>query len=219
MDAVGGGGVGWDRNRGWRGGSALGSPHSTRDPIPCRQRPPSSARHEATCCAGASARPPHTSVAYRLVMVVRGLGSLVVLAALAGALACGTGGAAPERAKLRLDGVRFNPELALTQDQRAVGLMKRRRAPKDGMLFVFPRDTTGGFWMKNTLVPLTIAFFNADGKRVRKLSMTPCKADPCRVYYPGRRYRFALELRASDKRKAAKLGPLRELRRLVRLAG
>lgn len=133
-------------------------------------------------------------------------------------LSSSAAGAAPATAKLRLDGVRFEPELALTQDQRAVGLMNRKRAPKDGMLFVFPRDTTGGFWMKNTLVPLTIAFFNANGKRVRKLSMTPCRRDPCHVYYPGRRYRFALELRASDKRPAAKLGPLRELRRLARQA-
>jgi uncharacterized membrane protein (UPF0127 family) len=119
---------------------------------------------------------------------------------------------------LRLDGVAFRPELATTPDQRAVGLMNRKRAPKDGMLFVFPRDTTGGFWMKNTLVPLTIAFFSADGKRVRKLRMTLCREDPCRVYYPGRRYRFALELRVADKRLAAKLGPLREIRRLARAA-
>jgi uncharacterized membrane protein (UPF0127 family) len=82
------------------------------------------------------------------------------------------------------------------------------------MLFVFPRETTGGFWMKNTLVPLTIAFFDVNGKRVRKLSMTPCREDPCRIYEPGRRYRFALELRASDTRRAARLGPPRELRRL-----
>lgn len=97
--------------------------------------------------------------------------------------------------------------------------MNRRRAPADGMLFVFPQDTRGGFWMKNTLVPLTIAFFNADGKRVRKLSMKPCRQESCPIYNPGRRYRFALELRASDARLAAKLGPLSELRRLSLVAG
>lgn len=72
--------------------------------------------------------------------------------------------------------------------------------------------------MKNTLVPLTIAFFDARGKRVRKLSMTPCRQEECPIYTPGRRYRFALELRASDTRRAAKLGPVAELRRLIRLA-
>jgi uncharacterized protein len=96
--------------------------------------------------------------------------------------------------------------------------MFRRRAPADGMLFVFPEDTRGGFWMKNTLVPLTIVFFDRAGTRVRRLSMTPCRSDPCAIYEPGRRYRFALELRASDMRPAVKLGPLAELRRLTRAA-
>lgn len=121
-------------------------------------------------------------------------------------------------ADLRLDGMRFSPELAATFDERARGLMKRSRVPEDGMLFVFKRDTKGAFWMKNTRVPLRIVFFNANGKRVRQLTMTPCKADPCPLYYPGRWYRFALELRATDTRPAAKLGPLRELRRLIRQA-
>jgi uncharacterized membrane protein (UPF0127 family) len=86
------------------------------------------------------------------------------------------------------------------------------------MLFVFRTPTAGGFWMKNTLVPLTIVFFNADGERVRRLSMVPCRADPCRIYSPGRLYRFALELRATDPRPARALGPRSELRRLVRQA-
>jgi uncharacterized membrane protein (UPF0127 family) len=67
-------------------------------------------------------------------------------------------------------------------------------------------------------VPLTIVFFDSSGTRVRKLSMTPCRKDPCAIYDPRRLYRFALELRASDTRRAAKLGPLSELRRLTRAA-
>jgi uncharacterized membrane protein (UPF0127 family) len=86
------------------------------------------------------------------------------------------------------------------------------------MLFVFPADTTGGFWMKDTLVPLRILFFDAAGTRVKKLSMTPCRRDPCPVYESGRRYRFALELRASDTRPGRLLGPVLELRRLARRA-
>ena len=137
--------------------------------------------------------------------------------ALAGTVgASGTGGHAAT--KLTLDGVAFRPELALTSESRSLGLMRRRKAPADGMLFVFPESTTGGFWMKNTLVPLTIAFFDADGKRVRRMSMVPCRDDPCPIYDPGRRYRFALELRATETRLAKKLGPLVALRRLVRQA-
>jgi uncharacterized membrane protein (UPF0127 family) len=141
----------------------------------------------------------------------------VVVAILVSGSASGAGVAQPT-ARLKLDGVAFRPELAMTGDARSLGLMNRRRAPADGMLFVFHRDTTGAFWMKNTLVPLTIVFFDRNGNRVRKLSMVPCKADPCPVYEPGRRYRFALELRAWDRRPAKRLGPLAEIRRLSRFA-
>ena len=116
---------------------------------------------------------------------------------------------------LRLDGAPIRPELALTASQREVGLMHRTKAPADGMLFVFPASTTDGFWMKNTLVPLTIVFFDAGGKRVRRLSMTPCRADPCPVYYPHRSYRFALELPVADTRLTRALGPRTALRRLA----
>lgn len=144
----------------------------------------------------------------------------LVLIALTGlALAVGSAGATSQTvARLSLDGDPVRPELALTSEARSLGLMNRRKAPADGMLFVFPEPTSGGFWMKNTLVPLTIAFFNADGERVRKLSMTPCSTDSCPIYDPGRPYRFALELRATDTRPAKRLGPVRELRRLVRQA-
>ncbi len=160
------------------------------------------------------ARNRHTSVTYRV--AVRAL--LAVVAVMVGIVVAATSAGASDRVTvtLRLDGVPFQPELAITSAQRLLGLMHRKRAPKDGMLFVFPDETTGGFWMKNTLVPLTIAFFDARGKRVRKLSMTPCRQESCPVYSPGRRYRFALELRASDTRPAAKLGPLAELQRLSR---
>ena len=142
----------------------------------------------------------------------------LVIAVLVGALAAAGSGANTSVTRLELDGVPFHPELALTSASRVRGLMNRRKVPADGMLFVHRRDTTGGFWMKDTLVPLTIVFFSADGKRVRRLSMKPCRSDTCPIYSPGRKYRFALELRASDTRPAARLGPLRELRRLSRLA-
>jgi len=129
------------------------------------------------------------------------------------------GGSASAQASLRLDGVPFRPELALTSAQQQRGLMFRKKAPTDGMLFVFTRATSGGFWMKNTLVPLTIVFFDTAGKRVRMLTMTPCRKDPCPIYDPGRPYRYALELRANDQRPAKRLGPPDELRRLVRPAG
>ena len=143
---------------------------------------------------------------------------LTVAAVAAGALVVGRTGADAAPTRLTLDGVPFKPELAMRPVTRSVGLMNRVPAPKDGMLFVFPQPTSGGFWMKNTHVPLTITFFNAAGKRIARLSMEPCHSDPCEVYDPGRFYRFALEMRASDRRPAKRLGPVSELRRLVRLS-
>jgi uncharacterized membrane protein (UPF0127 family) len=144
--------------------------------------------------------------------------SAATAAAAAFAVTALSGGASSATTTLRLDGVPFRPELALTSAQRQRGLMFRTKAPADGMLFVFPEVARGGFWMKNTLVPLTVVFFDSSGKRVRKLTMTPCRRDPCRVYEPGSRYRFALELRASDTRPARRLGPRAELRALARAA-
>jgi uncharacterized membrane protein (UPF0127 family) len=144
---------------------------------------------------------------------------LVALAALvlvAGAVSSGARDAQTVTARLTLDGNAFRPELATTVNQRSRGLMNRKKAPADGMLFVFRQPTTSGFWMKNTLVPLTIVFFNADGKRVRKLRMTPCRTEDCPIYHPMRVYRFALELPAADRRPALRLGPVGELRRLIR---
>jgi uncharacterized membrane protein (UPF0127 family) len=142
--------------------------------------------------------------------------TLLAAAAAAGLWAAPT--SALPSSELRLDGVPFRPELALTAGERARGLMHRRRAPRDGMLFVFGYATTGGFWMKNTLVPLRITFFDTRGRRIRTLRMTPCRRDPCRSYDPGRPYRFALELPAADRRPASRLGPPRQLERLIRRA-
>ena len=138
---------------------------------------------------------------------------LVAVFAAGAARAAPSDGAAT--ARLTLDGVAFRPEIARTPGQRSVGLMNRTKAPRDGMLFVFKYPTSSGFWMKNTLVPLTIVFFDAYGKRVRRLSMEPCREDPCKVYDPRRIYRFALELPADDKRPALRLGPKAALSQLI----
>jgi uncharacterized membrane protein (UPF0127 family) len=65
----------------------------------------------------------------------------------------------------------------------------------DGMLFVFGGDTGAGFWMKDTLIPLDVAFFASDGSFVDLLSMEPCTEDPCSVYRASGLYRYALEAR------------------------
>lgn len=91
--------------------------------------------------------------------------------------------------------VLVNVDVADTPEERAVGLMHRESLEEDvGMVFVFFEDTSQGFWMKNTLIPLSIAFFDERGRIVRILDMEPCEADPCPLYEPGMNYRGALEV-------------------------
>jgi uncharacterized protein len=86
-------------------------------------------------------------------------------------------------------------EVAETEEQRQFGLMHRDSLPADqGMIFIFFRDTQGPFWMKNTRIPLSIAFFDLNGRIVKILDMEPCEANPCPLYDPGVTYRGALEV-------------------------
>lgn len=55
-------------------------------------------------------------------------------------------------------------ELAITEEEHRQGLMFRERLEKDhGMLFIFPEERQVAFWMKNTRIPLSIAFIKEDG--------------------------------------------------------
>jgi hypothetical protein len=110
-----------------------------------------------------------------------------------------------------IDGDPWLVAVADTRELRSQGLMfVTELADLDGMVFVFDRTTTGSFWMKNTLIPLDIAFFREDGSLVVVLQMEPCgDADPCPSYGPGAEYRYAVE---------APLGALIDLDATARLA-
>jgi uncharacterized protein len=91
--------------------------------------------------------------------------------------------------------VELSVEVADDEAERARGLMLRTSLPDDaGMVFLYPKPTEGSFWMKNTLIPLSIAFADAGGTILRILDMEPCEADPCEIYDPGVFYRSALEV-------------------------
>ena len=72
-------------------------------------------------------------------------------------------------------------ELATTREEQSVGLM-HRPVVTTGMLFVFGDEQPRSFWMKNTLVPLDISYFDAGGAWVSSARMEPCVADPCGTY-------------------------------------
>lgn len=98
--------------------------------------------------------------------------------------------------------VTLRVEIARTAADRRRGLMDRRSLPaKAGMVFVFPEPHRGGFWMKDTLIPLDIAFADGRGRILRILTMQPCRRDPCRVYDPGIAYRTTLEVNAGSFRR------------------
>ena len=102
----------------------------------------------------------------------------------------------------------FYVEIADTDEVRSRGLMGRERLGDDeGMAFVWPEDTATAFHMKDTLIALTVAFFDGEGRILRLLDMVPCAADPCPAYDPGVRYRGALEVKAGAlERRGARIG-------------
>ena len=78
---------------------------------------------------------------------------------------------------------------------------RRSLAAKAGMAFLYPEAHRGGYWMKDTLIPLDIAFADGRGKIQRIFTMQPCRRDPCRIYDPRVAYRSVLEVNAGSFRR------------------
>jgi uncharacterized membrane protein (UPF0127 family) len=123
-------------------------------------------------------------------LVLLGIASLLV--------ACGDGkpppvdGARLPVAWLVVGGHRVTSEIAAQPDDRQQGLMFRESMPGDhGMLFVFPREQVLSFWMRNTTLPLSIAFADAAGKIVRIADLEPLDESPVTSVGPAR---YALEM-------------------------
>jgi uncharacterized membrane protein (UPF0127 family) len=92
-------------------------------------------------------------------------------------------------------GHRIGAEVVRRDDERARGLMFRSGLALDsGMLFIFDQDDTHRFWMKNTYIPLSIAFIDQQGAIANVLEMTPL--DTTTPYRAARPVKFALEMNA-----------------------
>ncbi len=86
----------------------------------------------------------------------------------------------------------ISAEVARTPEQRAIGLMNRRSLPPNaGMLFVFEQPEPLCFWMKNTLIPLSIAFLRDDGTILNIAEMKPHSLES---HCSERPARYALEM-------------------------
>ena len=110
---------------------------------------------------------------------------VLLLAAAVGWAACGNGTPpAVPGARLPVDwltvgGHRITVELARRPEEQSRGLMFRDSLPPDhGMLFVFPVDSVQTFWMRNTKIPLSIAFADASGQIVRIADLEPFSEMP-----------------------------------------
>ena len=72
----------------------------------------------------------------------------------------------------------LNVEVARSPQEHSIGLMFRKSMPtNDGMLFIFERPGQQCFWMKNTLLPLSIAFISDDGNIANIDEMKPQTLD------------------------------------------
>jgi hypothetical protein len=82
------------------------------------------------------------------------------------------------------------------QEQGLMGVTDPALGGYDGMIFVFGADTTSAFWMKNTLIPLSIAFADRSGSVVSTADMVPCPEGTasCPLTKAGGPYRYAVEV-------------------------
>ena len=96
------------------------------------------------------------------------------------------------------DGRSVTAELAVSDDERARGLMFRERIGIDqGMLFVFESEDVHSFWMKNTLIPLDMLWLDSARRVIHiEADVPPCREDPCPSYGPWLPARYVLELKA-----------------------
>ena len=96
------------------------------------------------------------------------------------------------------DGFSATAELALSDDERAQGLMFREEIKEDqAMLFIFEDEDIHAFWMKNMRFAIDILWLDAQRRIVHiEKQVPPCTKDPCPSYVPAAAATFVLELRA-----------------------
>ena len=98
------------------------------------------------------------------------------------------------QAELTIGMYRISADVAASYDSRARGLMGREAMPANaGMVFVYEQKATHCMWMRNTLIPLSVAFLDEDGVIINIAQMSPQSDDSHCATRPAR---FALEMNA-----------------------
>ena len=107
-------------------------------------------------------------------------------------LACAPKAQHLEAVTLNVGGIAVSAEVADSPAERELGLMYRDPLPDDhGMLFVYPDEQLRAFWMKNTKIPLSIAFLSASGRVVSTSEMAAYDETPVPSEFPAM---YALEM-------------------------
>lgn len=98
------------------------------------------------------------------------------------------------------DGDSITAELAVTPEERAQGLMFRKKIEFDqGMLFIFDREDFYSFWMKNMFIPLDLIWLDREKRIVHiERCLPPCEEEPCPSYPPKVPALYVLELKAGS---------------------
>lgn len=119
--------------------------------------------------------------------------------ALALVVVCGSAAASDSRLPLRIGPHAFQVEVAATAQQRQRGLMGRTHLAADGgMLFVFEQPGRHCFWMRDTPLPLSIAFIDTTGRIAGLADMQPRSEA---LHCPATEVRHALEVRQGEFRR------------------
>ena len=115
----------------------------------------------------------------------------VTFACLCITISCSTSSAL-EMVSIQINGHSFTVEVARSIEEQRLGLMFRRKLKADrGMLFVYEADRRLDFWMKDTYIPLSIAYLAKNGEIVEIHDMEP---ESLRSILSSRSVRYALEL-------------------------
>jgi uncharacterized membrane protein (UPF0127 family) len=114
--------------------------------------------------------------------------------ALAGLVACSGPDRPPSTVVFDGSDAVLYVNVAEAAEEQQKGLMGVESLPADeGMAFVFDEPSGSTFWMKDTLIPLSIAFVDDTGRVIGLRDMQPCEADPCPTYGIDEPYVLAIE--------------------------
>ncbi len=122
--------------------------------------------------------------------------TLTALAPLAGSNAAQACGTIDRTAQIQINEYRVTVELAFSEQEKSCGLSFRDALPEDhGMLFLFSKEQSLTFWMKDTRIPLSIAFLGENGTILNILEMQPMDSET--LYSSAAPARYALEMPAN----------------------